>query len=372
MTNNTAFPLDWLLWLVLITIFSYFNRELEIMRIIKEIESYIILFKQIRDKAVSTVIKAFRKEAAKEGNVIDIKFLEARVIDLIESEVIEPVKLDPYGIVAKLKHLLVTTDENLSLEIKRIVPNITTPMLENLKNLIGSAKVLNYYYKALDHDYRRGKKFKSIWILYQLQALLPFITETVRAVESNVEAVSKGFPIGDSAGPLTVVRFALKNGFNLEPKQIADKTVLLEGTYRGRRVIIIKAEGPGGSVGRLDDAIMKVFEIEDKISAIVTVDAALKLESEKTGTIVSGIGVAMGGIGVEKFNIEKIATEKKIPLYAVLIKMSIPEAYATMDKNISEAIDKAIERIERTIEEKTHEGDTVLLIGVGNTIGVYP
>ena len=41
-----------------------------------------------------------------------------------------------------------------------------------------------------------------------------------------------------------------------------------------------------------------------------------------------------------------------------------------MRKEIAEATDKVMERIYRLIEEKTKEGDTILIVGVGNTLGV--
>jgi hypothetical protein len=103
---------------------------------------------------------------------------------------------------------------------------------------------------------------------------------------------------------------------------------------------------------------------------IITVDAALKLEGEKTGSIAEGVGVAMGGIGVERFNIERIASKYGIPLYAVLIKMSIPEALSAMPKEVEEAVNEAVERVRRVIREGVREGEEVILVGVGNTSGV--
>ncbi|MHA2092391.1 MAG: DUF1512 family protein, partial [Candidatus Kariarchaeaceae archaeon] len=58
------------------------------------------------------------------------------------------------------------------------------------------------------------------------------------------------------------------------------------------------------------------------------------------------------------------------PLYAIVIKQSIQEAISTMKKEIAESIDKVIPILYRIIEEKTKSGDSVLIIGVGNTLGV--
>ncbi|MHB1868533.1 MAG: DUF1512 family protein, partial [Nitrososphaerales archaeon] len=107
-----------------------------------------------------------------------------------------------------------------------------------------------------------------------------------------------------------------------------------------------------------------------KINALIMVDAALKLEGENTGEVAEGIGAAIGGIGVEKFRIEKASVDADIPMYAVVVKESLIDAISVMKKEIAEASDKTVAVIQRTIEEKTKEGDTILIIGVGNTLGV--
>ena len=52
------------------------------------------------------------------------------------------------------------------------------------------------------------------------------------------------------------------------------------------------------------------------------------------------------------------------------MKESLVYAISTMLKEIAEASDKMVAVIHRIIEEKTKEGDTVLIVGVGNTLGV--
>jgi hypothetical protein len=57
-------------------------------------------------------------------------------------------------------------------------------------------------------------------------------------------------------------------------------------------------------------------------------------------------------------------------MYAVVVKQSLIDAISVMKKEIAEASDKTVAVVQRIIEEKTKEGDTVLIIGVGNTLGV--
>ncbi len=108
----------------------------------------------------------------------------------------------------------------------------------------------------------------------------------------------------------------------------------------------------GGNVGKPGDAIRQVLEENNgKASMIIMVDAALKLEGEKTGEISEGIGAAIGGIGTERFKIEEEATKFGIPVYAIVIKQSIQEAVTTMKKEIAEAAEPVIEKIKRLIPE---------------------
>ena len=103
------------------------------------------------------------------------------------------------------------------------------------------------------------------------------------------------------------------------------------------------------------------------VSALIMVDAALKLEGEKTSEIAEGIGAA---IGVEKYRIEAQAVKAGVPMYAVVVKQSLIDAISVMLKEIAEASDKAVAVAQIIIKEKTKEGDTVLIVGVGNTLGV--
>ena len=365
--------LDAIIWFVMLTILFYLNREIEIMRLVSEIERYLRLYKATRDKALNATLSGFKALVARqEKGKVDVKKLEDKVNALIEFALIIPVSLDPYGIVRKLKHLLLSSEEALKDELRRLAPKATDAEIENLLNMLGATRLLNQIYKAVDHIYRIGRKFKSIWILMQLNAQLPFVTEEVRALEGAVEAFSKGLPIGDSVGPIVAAK--LLHEYNaLKVIEPVEHTVVGGFEFEGREVIVIKAKGPGGSTGRIDDALRWVLNrYKADVNAIITVDAALKLEGEESGMVVEGFGVAMGGLGVERFNIEKIATEYGIPLYAVLIKMSEEEAFSVVDEKLYDSVDKAISIIKRTIEDRIPEGGRVIVIGVGNTVGVYP
>ena len=82
------------------------------------------------------------------------------------------------------------------------------------------------------------------------------------------------------------------------------------------------------------------------------------------------LGAAIGGIGVEKYQIEEVATCLGVPVYAVIVKQSVVDAITVMRKEIADSFDRVTETVNAVIEDKTEEGQSVLVIGVGNTMGV--
>jgi hypothetical protein len=114
---------------------------------------------------------------------------------------------------------------------------------------------------------------------------------------------------------------------------------------------------------------VEILSRRGKIAKVITVDAAAKLEGEKTGAIAEGIGVAIGGIGVDRGYIEKIATEKDIPLDTIVVKMSQEEAIMPMRMEILNAVPSVLKMVERNVQETAEKGD-IIIIGVGNCTGV--
>jgi hypothetical protein len=100
------------------------------------------------------------------------------------------------------------------------------------------------------------------------------------------------------------------------------------------------------------------------------IDAALKMEGEDSASVAQGFGAAIGGIGTEKFQIEAIATNNQIPVFSIVVKQSIMEAIALMTKEIADQADVVSSQVYEMIQENTNEGQSVLVIGVGNTAGV--
>lgn len=100
------------------------------------------------------------------------------------------------------------------------------------------------------------------------------------------------------------------------------------------------------------------------------IDAGLKLEGEPVGEVAEGVGAAIGGPGVDQYRIEQSVAENHIPIYAVIVKEDIGDAVSIMRKEIADSVDKVIERIKNVVLERTKEGDKIIIVGVGNTIGI--
>jgi hypothetical protein len=286
---------------------------------------------------------------------------------LMEQFLITPVDMDPTGIVGKFDHLLDVRDQKFKDDVRKIAPNADDAQVNNLENLVEASWALNTIYRIVRHFYLLGRKTSSFFIIIQLQSLLPLIMQEAEAYLGAAKAFAEGQPIGDGIGPLVASRLMKDH----EKRKVQKDVVVAETTMEDRHIIALKAEGPGGNVGKPGDAIKSLIEENPgKVSMVVMVDAAIKFEGESSGEISEGYGAAIGGIGTERFKIEEAATNNRIPVYAVIVKESIQEAITPMKKEIMEAGEKVIERIKRLVIERTKPGDTIIVAGIGNTIGI--
>ncbi len=292
---------------------------------------------------------------------------QQRIEQLLEYFTIMPVDMDPSGIVPKIEHVIRLQDDRMRVEIKKLAPDADKLQVSVAQNILEVATSLNQLYKIVRHFYIQGQKTKSIYILVQLQMIMPMIIQEADALVSALDAFKSAQPIGDGLGPMVAGKFMLGK----DKIEIDRETVYAKTEYKGRNLLVMKAEGPLGSVGRPHTGVEKLIgDKNNNVKALIMVDAALKLEGENTGEIAEGIGAAIGGIGVEKYRIEAAAVNGEIPMYAVVVKQSLVDAISVMKKEIAEAADKVVAVVQRIVEEKTAEGDTILIVGVGNTLGV--
>jgi hypothetical protein len=328
---------------------------------IREVENSLHKLKYIKEEGRKVTIEAIKEIGKPAADP------SARVDRFIEYFTISPQGMDPAGIVYKLDHILDVRDERMKDEVKLMAPASDEVQVNNLENTLEAAMALNFIYKVVRHYYIQGKKTLSLYVIMQIQMILPMVMKEAEAYASALKAFAYGQPIGDGAGALVAAK--LMHGYEVRklPKDCVMATVPIEG----RTALIIKAEGPGGNVGKPGDAVeAAIEEKEGKISNVIMIDAGLKLEGEGVGEVAEGIGAAIGGPGVDQYKIEEKLTKYKIPINAVIIKEDIGDAVSPMRKEINDAVDKAIERVKDVIKERTKEGDTIVIVGVGNSIGV--
>ena len=344
-----------------IALFFGFGQKLQMRQFLWEIDKGLRRLDMFRNSAKELTVKTIKEVGRPLADPVP------QINVLMEQFLISPVDMDPAGIVGKIDHLLDVRDEKFKEDVRRIAPNADSSQVMNLENLVEASWALNTIYRIIRHFYLMGKKTNSIFIIIQLQALLPLIIQEAEAYLGAAKAFAEGQPIGDGIGPLVASRLMKDK----EKRKVEKDVVVAETTMEDRRVIALKAEGPGGNVGKPGDAIKTIIEENvGKISMVVMVDAAVKFEGENSGDVSEGIGAAIGGVGTERFKIEQAATTNKIPVYAVIVKQSIQEAITPMKKEIMEAGEKVIDRIKSLILERSKPGDTIIIAGIGNTIGI--
>ena len=350
-----------LIWIVFFIAYMLYGQRIQVWNMLFEIKRSVKELESLRNKAKKIVIEAIRKI---NGTQIDPTPVVDRFLDYVT---IQPQDMDPAGVVWKLEHILNVRESRFRDEVKMMVPNAEKTQINNLEKMLEVAQTLNSIYKTVRHYYLLGRKTMSLYIIMQLDMQLPQFMKQAKAYMSALEAFALGQPIGDGAGALTAAK--LMKGFN--KTLIAEETVMAEVPLEGRKAYIIKAEGPGATVGKPGEAIKKILERNNgKISAIITVDAALKYEGEENGEVADGVGVAIGGYGVERFKVEENMLKHKVPVYSVVIKENLEQAISPMRKEIVDAAEKAVERVKLLVRERTREGDAVIIAGIGNTVGI--
>jgi hypothetical protein len=289
-----------------------------------------------------------------------------RIDTLLELFAISPVSLDPRGIVPKLEHILDAYEERMKADVKQLAVGANEDKVSTLTNLLEVSLGLNTIYRVVRHYYLSTKKSKSLFTLMQLQFTLPFIMEIAEAYHASLSSFTSGKPIGDGIGPLVASK--LMDG--LPSEELVKDTVVARMSLEDRQIILVKAKGPGGNVGKPGEAVRRLLEKHPETSMVLTVDAGLKLEGETTGEIVEGIGAAIGGPGIDRYKVEEVATASNVPLHAIVVKMSEKEAITTMDEKIEKTTLQIVDRVKSYLVRWTKPGDTVIVAGIGNSLGI--
>jgi hypothetical protein len=350
-----------ILFYVIFIVFIFYGQRIQMYVMLREVEVSLYKLKFIKEEGRKIAVETIKEIGKPQMDPTD------RVDRFLEYFTIGPQSLDPAGVVWKLEHILDVRDTRFKDEVKSMAPASDETQVNNLENTLEAASALNFIYKVIRHYYLLGKKTLSLYVIMQIQMILPLVMREAEAYASALKAFAYGQPIGDGAGALVAAK--LLHG--QETRKIAKDCVVATVPFEGRTAFVIKAEGPGGNVGKPGDAIKAIIEEnEGKIAMVIMIDAALKLEGEELGEVAEGVGAAIGGPGVDQYKIEDSLLKYRITINAVIIKEDVGDAVSPMRKEVFDSSDKVLERVKQVVLEKTKEGDKVIIAGVGNTIGI--
>ena len=352
-------PLLMLVWILPIILFIFYGQRIQLLVTSGEIKKSIKKLDLYRKEARTELIEYIKK------NMKTSEDPTKKIDRFLDYFTIMPVDMDPSGIVEKVRHTVRAREDFSRNHVKSLSPNTDEIEVSNIITLLEIATSLHMIYKIINHMYLTAKKQNNYPLILPLQMILPFIMEEAEAIIKAIPAFKLGQPIGDGIGPMIVGKLML----DTKKEEVAFQTVAAEKEFEDRKLILLKAEGPGSSVGRPGDAVEKIVS-RNKPDLIIMVDAALKMEGEDSAITAQGFGAAIGGIGTERFQIEEVATKNNIPIFAIVIKQSIKEAITLMTKDIANQADNVRNQVFEMIRENTKPGDSVLLIGVGNSIGI--
>lgn len=353
-------PLLMIVWILPVILFVFYGQRIQLYVTSGEIKKAI---KKLDGFKSETQDELFKYVQTTLNPVTDPTVAITKFLDYFT---IMPVDMDPAGIVTKVKHTVRLREDYTRRHIMALAPQTDDVELSRAQTLLEIASSLQLIHKTVNHMFLTAKKQNNYPLILPLQMALPFIMEQAESMKDAIPAFRRGQPVGDGIGPMVVGRMML----GCVKEDIAMHTVLARDTFEERRVLLLKARGPAPTVGRPADALRTIIESDEPIHAIIMVDAALKMEGEDSASIAHGFGAAIGGIGVERFEIEEAALNKKIPIFSVVIKESVREAITLMTKDIADSVDEVRKQVYDMMRDNTEAGQTILVIGVGNTVGV--
>ncbi len=343
-----------ILWIVMFFVFMFVYPRLMISQVLFKLESTAVSLENMTQTAKRIVTKKVSKNPSRE--------VREAINNFMEFFVIEPVSLDPFGVMKKIEHLTKLSEKRFKHFVRNLVPSYDSEIRADLMMGMSGAISLHHISKQVRHFVELVRKTRNLQLAMILQMQLPFIERVSKALLRGTEALTNGWPIGDSVGPYVVQHMIDRY------KEADEDTLVAAKRIKGKKVIFVRAKGPGGRTGNLGEVVEKISK-RTKVAKIITIDAASKFEGEKTGSIAQWVGVAIGGGGVDRSYIENLATQSDIPLDAFVVKMAPEEAIMPMAKDVFTASAKVVKMVQENISE-TREKGTIVVVGVGNCSGI--
>jgi len=330
------------------------------MRINSSITSYTLEIENMVKESKKKLIKI----SVEKGNPVNDP--THAVDNFMEFFIVPPVSLDPNGIMDKFETILDLGEERFKQMTKTIAPQADDEWKSNITMTLKATLGINGVAKMVRHNLELSKKTGNLQILLMLQMGLPLIMRLVKAEYEGVKAFSEGNPVGDGLGPL--VSGILMKDLSEDELEYVEDLVIGEKNVEGREVVVVRAKGPGARVGKIGKTVTNIME-ERGIKRLITVDAAQKLEGEESGAVAEGIGVVIGGFGVDKWIIEEKMVKNELQVDAIIVKMGPEESMCQMTNKILKSSKKVIEVLENSIL-LSEPGTNIMVLGVGNSCGI--
>jgi len=358
-TGGDSNPFMMLIWFLPVILFVFYGQRIQLIITSRDIKKDMAKLEQFRNDSRNELIDYVKQKLSPNGDPTQ------KLDRFFDYFTVMPVDIDPNGIIPKIHHLVRSRDDTTRKLVKSMFSEINTLEITKVQNLLEIVATLQLLHKIVRHLFLTAKKQNNYPLILPLQMMLPFIMEQAEALKDAIPAFKQAQPIGDGIGPLVVGGMML----NTKKQKAEFETVYSESEFNGRKLILLKAEGPYATVGRPGEATESLIE-KLKPNIIIMVDAALKLEGEDTGSIAQGFGAAIGGIGTDRFKIEAVAAKYNIPILALVVRQSVKDAITLMKKEISDQTENVRSQVYEMITDNSNPNQTVLVIGVGNTMGV--
>jgi len=314
------------------------------------------------ERVINTaIVKTVTTASTHSNNSLDV--IDSRIRELVTMFSISPVAKDPAGIMEKLRNNIDASTDLILDDIREIVSEGNEKDVYRIVLMTSVTNAMHVLTRYLRH-FVKGAKKKDEIAKMNLIASFRLMKEMFEAYELAFIDFSNHRIIGDGIGPLTVAHIAKEQELEWATA-VEYRTSYAIYKNSGRNIWLVKATGPHGNTGQVGRFIGNI-----KPDMIITIDAALKMHGEETGDVRTGVGAAIGGAGYERYTIEETGVKSDCPLYAVIVPMSMKEAITVMPEAVFNAMPEVLRRVYDLIERRTSEGDLVMVVGVGNTLGV--
>lgn len=349
-----------IVYFLMFFLFIFIYPKMMMQSLIQKLERTAVKFEEMSEDT-----RKYLTDKIKEESKLPKKEVREKIDNIVDMFTVMPEDTDPAGVMKKIKYMYEIHDKRYRDFITGI-SDISDGKEKSYAAATVHSTGVNSIAKAVRHMVELMKELKNLQIGMLLKMQLPLIEKQIKMLKDSVECFVEEDPVGDSIGPLCAA--TLMEG--TEPEEIAEDHMCAEKEIEGRKVFIMKPNGPEAVLGEVHEAIKKVCE-ENDIKKIIPIDAKGKMMGEKRGKVVEGIGFAMGPRGnAERHWIEDIAVDDDIVIESIGIEQDpMEDVVRPMKKEIYEAVPKVEEAVKESIR-RTPEDAEIIVAGIGISVGV--